>query len=40
MTSKLDIIGSHLIASIQMIATRVNPFSTHLIVMACDEMIS
>jgi hypothetical protein len=39
MTSKLDIIGNHLIASIQMIATRVNPFSTHLIVMACDEMI-
>ena len=38
--SKLDIIEHHLVASIQMIALEVNPISTHVIVMACEELIS
>ena len=37
--SKLDIIENHLLASIQMIALEMNPVSTHVIVMACEEMI-
>jgi hypothetical protein len=37
--SKLDIIEHHLVASIQMIALGVNPISTHVIVMACEEMV-
>jgi hypothetical protein len=37
--SKLDIIENHLLASIQMIALKMNPVSTHVIVMACEEMI-
>jgi hypothetical protein len=38
--SKLDIIEHHLVASIQMIALEVNPISTHVIVMACEKLIS
>jgi hypothetical protein len=38
--SKLDVIEHHLLASIQMIAVDVNPISIHVIVMACEEMIS
>jgi len=37
--SKLDIVERHLLASIQMIALEVNPISTHVIVMACEEMV-
>ena len=39
MTSKLDIAGGHVRAAIQMIAIRSNPYSTHVIVMACEEML-
>jgi hypothetical protein len=39
MTSKLDIAGGHIRAAIQMIAIGANPFSTHVIVMACEEML-
>jgi hypothetical protein len=39
MLSKLLVIERHLIASAQMIAVGVNPISTHVTVMACDEMI-
>src|SRR3954465_3436571 len=39
MTSKLDIAGGHIRAAIQMIAVGVNPYSTHVIVMACEEML-
>ena len=39
MTSKLDIAGDHIRAAIQMIAVGANPYSTHLIVMACEEML-
>jgi hypothetical protein len=37
--SKLDVIGHHLIAAMQMIAIEANPISTHLLVMAADELI-
>lgn len=37
--SKLEIVERHVIASIQMIALEINPISTHVIVMACEEMI-
>jgi hypothetical protein len=36
---KLDVIGSHLRTAIQMISISCSPFSTHLVVMACREMI-
>jgi hypothetical protein len=39
MTSKLDIAGDHIRAAIQMIAVGVNPSSTHVIVMACEEIL-
>lgn len=39
MTTKLDVAGEHIRAAIQMIATGVNPFSTHVVVMACEEML-
>jgi hypothetical protein len=39
MTSKLDIAGDHIRAAIQMIAVGANPHSTHVIVMACEEML-
>jgi hypothetical protein len=39
MTSKLDIAGDHIRAAIQMISVGVNPYSTHVIVMACEEML-
>ncbi|HXO70041.1 MAG TPA: hypothetical protein VN838_13855 [Bradyrhizobium sp.] len=39
MTSKLDIAGGHIRAAIQMIAIGANPYSTHVIVMACEEML-
>jgi len=38
-TSKLDIAGDHIRAAIQMIAMGVNGYSTHVIVMACEEML-
>lgn len=37
--TKLDIATLHIVAGIQMIALRANPYSTHLQVMACDEII-
>ena len=37
--SKLEIIERHLVASIQMIALEMNPISTHVVVMACEEMV-
>jgi hypothetical protein len=39
MTSKLDIAGGHIRAAIQMIAIGANPHSTHVIVMASEEML-
>lgn len=39
MTSKLDIAGDHIRAAIQMIAVGSNPYSTHVMVMACEEML-
>src|SRR5260370_37698428 len=39
MTSKLDIAGDHIRAAIQMTAVGANPCSTHVIVMACEEML-
>jgi hypothetical protein len=37
--SKTDIIRQHITAAIQMLAVEANPFSTHLVVMAGEEMI-
>lgn len=37
--SKLDIVREHLYASIQMISVGCNSFSTHVVVMACREMV-
>lgn len=37
--TKLDIIEEHIATSVVMIAERCSPYSTHLVVMACEEMI-
>jgi hypothetical protein len=37
--SKLEIVERHLMASIQMIALEINPITTHVIAMACEEMV-
>lgn len=37
--SKLDMIGHHLTAAVQMMAIKCNPYSTHVIVKAAHEMI-
>jgi hypothetical protein len=37
--TKLDVAERHILASIQLIAVRANPFSTHLPVMACEELL-
>lgn len=36
--TKLSIIEHHLIASIQMISLKMSPITTHVVVMACEEM--
>ena len=37
--SKLDTVGRHITAAVQMIAMECNPFSTHVVVKAAHEMI-
>jgi hypothetical protein len=39
MKSKLDVVGAHLHTALQMIAIEADPISTHLPVMAAEEMI-
>ncbi len=36
---KTEVIGLHIVSAIQLLAIDANPFSTHLIVMAAEEMI-
>lgn len=36
---KIDIIAEHITAAIQLMAIEANPYSTHVLVMAADEMI-
>jgi hypothetical protein len=37
--NKTDIIAQHITAAVQLLAIGANPYSTHLIVMAAEEMI-
>src|SRR5690554_6209019 len=37
--TKIDIIAEHITAAIQLIAIEANPYSTHVLVMAADEMV-
>jgi hypothetical protein len=37
--SKLDVVQSYVITSVEMIACEMNPLSTHIVVMTCEEII-
>jgi hypothetical protein len=40
LTTKIEVIESHIVASLQLIAVEANPVSTHVIVMACEDMVT